>query len=65
MEDWGRAEALITDDIVRKHAASGRPEDVRARLSTYHAAGLDEIVIAGARDGKQIARILAAANGSE
>lgn len=58
-EDWMRAEAMITDDIVRRHAASGNPEQVAARLSAYHRAGLDEIVIAGARDGDQITRILA------
>jgi 5,10-methylenetetrahydromethanopterin reductase len=58
-EDWTRAEAMITDDIVRRHAASGKPEQVAARLNAYHRAGLDEIVIAGARDGDQITRILA------
>lgn len=58
-EDWARAEAMITDDIVRRHAASGNSEQVGARLKAYHSAGLDEIVIAGARDGDQITRILA------
>lgn len=60
-EDWARAEALITDDIVRRHAASGRPEQVRARFADYRAAGLDEIVLAGARDGAQISQIMNAA----
>lgn len=58
-ENWTRAEAMITDDIVRRHAASGDPEQVAARLSAYHRAGLDEIIIAGARDGDQVTRILA------
>jgi len=58
-EDWRRAEAMITDDIVRRHAASGDPEQVAARLGAYHRAGLDEIIIAGARDGDQVTRILA------
>jgi 5,10-methylenetetrahydromethanopterin reductase len=57
-EDWPRAEALITDDIVRRHAASGTAEQVKARLTAYHAVGLDEIVISGPRDGDQITRIL-------
>jgi 5,10-methylenetetrahydromethanopterin reductase len=57
-EDWPRAEALITDDIVRRHAASGRPEQVRQRFTDYEAAGLDEIVMSGARDGTQITQIL-------
>lgn len=59
-EDWATAEGLITDDIVRRHAASGSPLDVKHRLADYHAAGLDEIVIAGTRDGEQIANILKA-----
>jgi 5,10-methylenetetrahydromethanopterin reductase len=63
-EDWRRAEGLITDDIVRNHAASGTPDGVRARFEQYHAAGLDEIVTAGARDGIQVADILKAARPS-
>ncbi len=63
-DDWSRAEALITDDIVRRHTASGRPEQVRARLASYHAAGLDEIVLAGARDGQQTERIMQAGRSS-
>ncbi len=59
-EDWARAEAFIRDDIVRRHAASGRTEQVRERFAAYHAAGLDEIVVAGARDGQQIAQIMQA-----
>ena len=60
-EDWPRAEALITDDIVRRHAASGQLEQVRARFAAYRAAGLDEIVVSGARDGAQITQIMQAA----
>jgi 5,10-methylenetetrahydromethanopterin reductase len=59
-EDWPRAESLVTDEIVRRHAASGNPEQVCARLARYHAAGLDEIVIAGAQNGQQIAQLLKA-----
>lgn len=58
--DWTAAEALITDDVVRRHAASGDVAEVRARFAEYHAAGLDEIVIGGARDGEQISSLLAA-----
>jgi 5,10-methylenetetrahydromethanopterin reductase len=57
-ENWASAEALITDDIVRRHAASGRPEQVQRRFAAYHATGLDEIVVSGARDGKQLLEIL-------
>jgi hypothetical protein len=54
------AKALITDEVIYNHAACGLPADVRARFDAYHAAGLDEIVIAGTRDGTQIATLLAA-----
>jgi 5,10-methylenetetrahydromethanopterin reductase len=57
-EDWDRAQAMITDDIVARHAASGPPARVRERLAAYHAAGLDEVIVAGARDGDQIRKIL-------
>ncbi len=60
-EDWARAEALITDDVVRRHAASGRPEQVRERFAAYRAAGLDELVVSGARDGTQLAEIMGVA----
>lgn len=57
-EDWGRAQSMITDEIAGRHAASGSPDQVKRRLAAYHAAGLDEIIIAGARDGDQITKIL-------
>jgi 5,10-methylenetetrahydromethanopterin reductase len=57
-EDWPRAEALITDDIVRRHAASGTADQVQARFAAYRSVGLDEIVIAGTRDGDQITKIM-------
>jgi 5,10-methylenetetrahydromethanopterin reductase len=57
-EEWSRAEAMIGDDIVARHAASGTPEQLRRRLAEYHASGLDEIVIAGVRDDAQIQAIL-------
>ena len=59
-EDWASAEALITDDIVRRHAASGRPEQVRRRFAAYQALGLDEIVVSGARNGTQLLDIMRA-----
>lgn len=56
--DWKTAESLITDDIVRQHAASGNPQQLKERFEMYHRAGLDDIVIAGVRDAEQISRIL-------
>jgi 5,10-methylenetetrahydromethanopterin reductase len=52
---------MITDDILSRHAASGRPEEVHARLAAYHDAGLDEVVIAGAGSGAQVTETIRAA----
>jgi len=60
-EDWPRAEAFITDDIVRRHTAAGTPAQVRERLAAYAAAGLDEIVLAGMYDSAETSRTLAVA----
>ena len=60
-EDWAHAESLIGDDIVRRHTASGTPAQVRERVAAYHAAGLDEVVLAGMYDPAETARTLAAA----
>jgi 5,10-methylenetetrahydromethanopterin reductase len=53
-EDWGRVEALITDDVVHRHCVSGTSSGALAALADYRAAGLDEIVIHGAQDGDQV-----------
>jgi 5,10-methylenetetrahydromethanopterin reductase len=46
-ENWQEVDRLTTDEVVRNHAASGTPEEVRAALAAYEAAGLDEIAISG------------------
>jgi 5,10-methylenetetrahydromethanopterin reductase len=60
-EDWPAAETLISDDVVRRHTASGTPAQVRARLAAYHAAGLDEIVLGGLYTPEETARAVTAA----
>jgi 5,10-methylenetetrahydromethanopterin reductase len=62
-EDWAWVDQLLTDDIVRSHAASGTPEQVRASFAAYHAVGLDEIVIAGAAGSAALRWILDTAHG--
>jgi len=60
-EDWARVDALMTDDIVRRHTVSGTPDDARRSLARYRAvAGLDEIAIAGVGDSAMLRRVLAA-----
>ena len=60
-EDWPAAEALVSDDVVRRHTASGTPAQVRARLAAYHAAGLDEIVLGGLYTPDETARAVVTA----
>lgn len=62
-EDWAAAEALVSDDVVRRHTASGTAAQVRERLAAYRAAGLDEIVLAGLHDPAETARTVSAASG--
>lgn len=59
--DWGRATALVSDEVVARHSVSGTPEQVRARLRDYHLAGLDEVVVAGMRGEAMLGETLAAA----
>ncbi len=60
-EDWPRVEALVSDEVVRRHAASGTPDEVRRRLAIYGATGLDEIVFSGGAGGSEFGAILNAA----
>jgi 5,10-methylenetetrahydromethanopterin reductase len=55
-EDWAAVEALVGDDLVRRHTASGTPEQVRTRLQAYRAAGLDEVVLGGLYAPEETAR---------
>jgi 5,10-methylenetetrahydromethanopterin reductase len=59
-EDFAAAEALVGDDVVRRHTASGTAAEVRARLAAYREAGLDEIVLAGLYSPEETARTLGA-----
>ena len=62
-EDWARVEALVSDDVVRRHAASGTPAELRSALDAYQRIGLDEIVLSGVAGGTNVAAILRAARG--
>jgi 5,10-methylenetetrahydromethanopterin reductase len=58
-ENWNEVDALMTDDVLRRHSASGAPAQVSAALAAYREAGLDEIVTYGVRDARQMADLLA------
>lgn len=60
-EDWPTVERLVTDDVVRRHTASGDAAQVRARLAEYHGAGLDEVVLGGLVEPAEIRSTLGAA----
>src|SRR5436189_197073 len=34
-ENWSEVDRLVSDDVVRRHAACGTPREVRARLEEY------------------------------
>jgi 5,10-methylenetetrahydromethanopterin reductase len=59
-ENWAEVDRLVSDDVVRRHAACGTPAQVKAKLEEYRAIGLDEVVIGGADDASSIAAALAA-----
>ena len=56
-------ETLIDDGVVTKHAAAGTPETLRGRIAAYHAAGLDETILAGMRTPAQVTAVLSALSG--
>lgn len=62
-EDWAEVDRLVSDEVVRRHAACGTPAQVQSKLSEYRAIGLDEVIIGGIDDAAGIAAALAAARG--
>jgi len=60
-EDWAGVDRLVTDDVVRSHAAAGTPAQVAARYAEYLGLGLDEVIVGGIDDRPGIERALAAA----
>jgi len=60
-ENWAEVDRLVSDDVVRRHAACGTPAEVRAKLEEYRAIGLDEVVLGGLDDVASIAAALKAA----
>ena len=58
--NWSRAVAMISDEVVARHSVSGTPDQVHVRLEEYRAAGLDEVVVAGIDERSSLAATLAA-----
>lgn len=57
-ERWQEVEALITDDVLANHTASGTPEQAQAAFAAFQAAGLDEIIVYGVEDQAQLSAAL-------
>jgi len=62
-ENWDEVDRLVSDDVIRRHAACGSPAEVKARLDDYRAIGLDEVVLGGLDDASSIAAVLKAISG--
>ena len=59
-EDWARVEAIITDDVIGRHAAVGTPADIAARYAAYRAIGLDEVIVGGIDETANVERVFKA-----
>lgn len=59
-EDWKTVEKLVSDDVVRNHAASGTPAQFNQAIKAYEDVGIDEIVAAGVGEVEQLERVLSA-----
>lgn len=57
-EDWDAINALVTDDVVRNHSASGTTDQVRAAFAAYEEVGIDEIVASGVSDAAHLRKVL-------
>ena len=58
-ENWQRVDELTGDDVVMRHCASGTPKQAMAMLHAYRDAGLDEIVVYGMQERRQLEDVLA------
>jgi 5,10-methylenetetrahydromethanopterin reductase len=61
--EWDAAMALVTDEVIARHAAIGTEATLAASLDAYRAAGLDEVVLSNLADATAIAETLRAAGG--
>lgn len=62
-ENWPLVNELVTDDVVRRHAASGTADQVRARFDRYNTGGLDEIVLSGQNDVEHLTALMRTVSG--
>jgi 5,10-methylenetetrahydromethanopterin reductase len=53
-EDWESVRALVSDDVVRNHAASGTTDQFNRAINGYENVGIDEIVASGVTTADQL-----------
>lgn len=58
--DWAAAEALIDDAVLARHAVAGDAAQLAAGIRAFHAAGLDEVALAGLHGTHEILATLRA-----
>jgi 5,10-methylenetetrahydromethanopterin reductase len=63
-EDWETVTNLVNDDVVMRHSASGRPDQVRAAFAAYEDVGIDEIVASGMGTPENLQKIFDTLNAS-
>lgn len=59
-EDWPNVERLVTDEVVRSHAAVGTSEQVKARYAEYGSLDADEVIVGGVDVTVDLERVLRA-----
>jgi 5,10-methylenetetrahydromethanopterin reductase len=59
-DDWAAVDTLVDDIVVANHTMSGTPTELKAAMKRYESAGLDEIVLAGIRNGAVLKTVMAA-----
>ena len=52
-------DSLVTNEVVRRHTATGTPQQVTAALAAYQQTGIEEIVAYGLHDTAQLGNVLA------
>lgn len=57
-EDWATVDALVNDDVVTRHAASGTPAQLQKAFAAYEDVGIDEIVAAGMTHAPQLTKVM-------
>lgn len=57
-QDWGEVERLVTDVVVRMHAAVGSADQVKARYAQYGSLGADEVIVGGVDTNADLDRVL-------